>query len=267
MIPRTRAAAARLAFAWALFATPAAAAGTQAVSYTQSPGAEFRVGCFDVAPCACPSIQNPMSGTFGLIRQPNVPPFARYDVVGAYWEVDFPNGPVTIFGSGTYRVGGTGTLQQQLTLDLVVGNSQVLHFDSGLVPGGGDFPRINADISLHGELACADTLLRVRAGPDGGTLGVDAPALSLGAVGPNPFRALTRVAFTLRDGGPVRVRIHDPAGRCVRTLADGDWFAAGTHAVEWDGTRDDGRSCAPGLYLLSVQAPGASRRASVIKLR
>jgi hypothetical protein len=272
MIPRTKAAAARLACALVLLAFPGSRAGAQPVGYSLSPGSEFRTGCFDL-PCACGPVQNAMTGSFGLIRQTPAPPYVRYDVVGVNWEVDYPNvGIVTITGSGTYRVGGTGAIQQQLSLDLVVGSGRALHFDSGLVPGGTDFPRIEADISLYGELACADTLLRVRAGPGGVTLGVDVlgvgtPALTLGPVGPNPFRAVTRLAFTLRDDGPVRVSIHDAAGRLVRTLADGDWLAAGPHAVEWDGKRDDGRRSEPGLYFVSVRSPGATERASVIRLR
>jgi len=268
MIPRTRAAAARLALAWALAITlsPAAPAGAQAVGYSLSPGAQFGTGCFD-PPCPCGNVQNAMTGTFALVRKTPTPPFARYDVVGVHWVVQYLVGTLTLTGSGTYRVGGTGTVQQQLTLDLVVGSGPVRHFDSGLVPGGRDFPRIEADVSLHGELACADTVLQVRGGPDGGTLGVAGPGLSLGTLAPNPFRAATRLAFTLHEDGPVRVSVVDPAGRCVRTLADGDWLAAGAHAVEWDGRHQDGRLSAPGLYFLLVQAPGRSERASVIKLR
>jgi len=272
MIPRTRAAAARLACALALLAFPVSQAGAQAVGYSLSPGSEFRTGCFDL-PCTCGPVQNAMTGSFGLVRQAPIPPFKLYDVVGVHWVVEFPQGlSVTITGTGTYRVGGTGTVQQQLSLDLVVGTGGALHFDSGLVPGGVDFPRIEADITLHGGIACADTMLRVRAGPGGATLGVDVlgvgtPAITLGPVGPNPFRSLTRLAFTLRDDGPVRVSVHDAAGRLVRTLADGEWLAAGPHAVEWDGKRDDGRRSEPGLYFVSVRSPGASERASVIRLR
>src|SRR5690349_18088216 len=266
MIPRTRAAAARLALAWALFAVPAAPAGAQVVSCSLSPGSEFRTGCLD-PPCACGPGRNPMTATLTWVRLAPAPPFARYDVVGVHWVVQFPKGFVTITGSGTYRVGGTGTVQQQLALDLVIGSSPVLHFDSGLVPGGGDFPRIEAALSVHGGIACADSFLVVRSVPDGGTLGVGAPGLSLAPLAPNPFRAATRLAFTLRDDGPVRVTVHDPAGRRVRTLAEGDWLAAGAHTVEWDGRRDDGRACAPGLYFVRVQSPGMAERASVIKLR
>ena len=266
MIPRTTAAAARLAFALGLIAFRAEPAGAQAIGYSLSPGSEFRTGCFE-PPCACGPVQNPMTGTFALIRRPSTPPFANYDVVGVHWLVQFPVGVVTITGAGSYRVGGSGVAQQQLSLDLVVGGGPVRHFDSGLVAGGANFPRIEADISLYGGIACADTTLIVRAGAGGSTLDAGAPGLALAPLAPNPFRGATRLEFALREDGPVRVTVHDPAGRCVRTLADGDWLAAGAHAVEWDGRGEDGRTIPPGLYFLLVQAPGASRRTSVIKLR
>jgi len=266
LIPRTRAAAARLATLWALIAFPAATAGAQVVGYSLSTGSEFRTGCF-TPPCACGPVQRAMTGEFGLVPQPPQPPFVCYDVVGVHWVVQFPEGFVTITGSGTYRVGGTGTVQQQLSLDLKLGGGPVRHFDSGLVPGGRDFPRVETAISLYGQIPCADTVLVVRAGPGGVTLGVGATGLSVGALAPNPFRTSSRLAFTIRDGGPVRVTVHDPAGRCVRTLVDGVWLAAGAHAVEWDGRREDGRPCAAGQYFLRVRAPGGTERASVVKLR
>lgn len=266
MIPRTRAAATRLALACALIACPAAPAGAQVVGYSLSTGSEFRTGCFN-PPCPCGPIQYAMNGTFALIPQPPAPPFKRYDVVGVHWIIQFQEALVTITGSGTYRVGGAGTVQQQLSLDLVIGGGPVRHFDSGLVPGGGNFPRIEADISLYGEIACADTMLSVRAGPGGSTLGVGPSGLKLSPLAPNPFRAATSLGFTLRDDGPVRITVHDPAGRRLRTLADGDWLAAGAHVVAWDGHGEDGRPCAPGIYILFVQGPAGSERASVIKLR
>ena len=264
MIPRTAATAACLAFV--LAANPAAAAATQVIGYSLSAGSEFRTGCFE-PPCACGPVQNSMTGTFALIRQPPTPPFTSYDVVGVHWVVQFPVGLVTITGAGTYRVGGSGTVKQRLALDLVIGGGPVRHFDSGLVPGGTDFPRIEVPISLYGGIACGDTTLFVRAGPDGGTLGADTPVLALAPLAPNPFGGATRLAFATREEGPVRVTVHDPAGRCVRTLADRDWLTAGDHVVEWDGRGEDGRRTRPGLYFLLVQAAGTSRRTSVIKLR
>jgi flagellar hook capping protein FlgD len=251
--------------ACALLAWGAAPACAQAVAYTLSPGAEFRTGCFTV-PCVCAPVQNAMTGTFALVRQPADAQFAHFDVVVVNWVVQFPQGDVPITGSGTYRVGGAGIVQQQLSLDLKVGSGVVKHFDSGLVAGGGDFPRLDVEISLHGKTPCVDTVLLVRAGP-GGTTGVGSSAVSLGSLARNPFRALTRLEFSLHDAGRVRVSVHDAAGRRLRTLADGVWLGAGPHALDWDGRRDDGRACAPGRYFVRVQAGGRIERTTVVKLR
>jgi len=272
MIPRTRAALVRLAVMACLNAcAPAfiaywAPAGAQTVAYTLSPGAEFRTGCFAI-PCVCGPIQLPMTGTFALVRKAPLLNFARYDVIAVFWEVQVAAQSVFAVGSGTYRVGGTGPVQQQLTLDLSIAGGPVRHFDSGLIAGGGDFPRLDVDVSLHGQVACIDTVLRVRAGPGGATAGVGTSAVSLGSLAPNPFRTLTRLEFSLHDAGPVRVSVHDAAGRCLRTLAAGAWRAAGPQAVDWDGLRDDGRACAPGCYFIRVQAGGRTERTSVVKLR
>ena len=177
MIPRTSAVAARLALAWALVACPAPPAVAQAIGYSLSLGSEFRTGCLD-PPCPCGPVQNSMTGTFALVRQPPTPPFTTYDVVGLHWVTQFPVGVVTITGTGTYRVGVSGIAKQQLSLDLVIGGGPVRHFDSGLIPGGADFPRIEVDVSLYGEKACVDTILRVRAGEGGGTLDAGAPPLA-----------------------------------------------------------------------------------------
>ena len=272
MIPRTRAALARLAIMCCLCACASACggyattAGAQTTAYTLSPGAEFKTGCF-TPPCICPPIQLPMTGTFALVRQASDPQFARFDVVSVNWQVQISEGTVSIVGSGSYRVGGAGTVQQQLTLDVSVGGGPIKHFDSGLVAGGGDFPRLDVDVSLHGGTPCIDTVLRVRGGPGGSTAGVATARVSLGSLAPNPFRALTRLEFSLPEAATVCVSVHDAAGRRLRTLADGARFEAGPHAVDWDGRGDDRRACAPGRYFIRVQAGGRTERASVVKLR
>jgi hypothetical protein len=254
----------RMVVVGALLAWAAGLARAGAVAYTLSAGAEFRTGCFAV-PCICGAVQYAMGGDFALVQQPSDPQFAHFDVVGVNWMVQFPQGFVPITGTGTYRVGGTGVVRQQLSLDLSVGGAPVRHFDSGLVAGGDNFPRIEVDISLYGETPCIDTMLRVRAGP-GGTTGVGAAGASLGALVPNPFQGVTRLPFSLREAGPVRVHVLDAAGRCVRTLVDAAWMASGTQAVVWDGRRDDGRACAAGCYFICVRSAGRTERTSVVKL-
>ncbi len=64
----------------------------------------------------------------------------------------------------------------------------------------------------------------------------DAPeqriALAAPRAWPNPFRAETRLAFTLQAPGPVRLEVFDPSGRCVATLSQA-LCPAGQQEVVW----------------------------------
>ncbi len=72
---------------------------------------------------------------------------------------------------------------------------------------------------------------------------------------PNPFRAMTRIRFTLAEPGPVSLRIYDSSGRLVRTLADRS-MATGLQAVTWDGRDGASRRVGSGVYYYRLDAPG-----------
>ena len=74
-----------------------------------------------------------------------------------------------------------------------------------------------------------------------------APAAALVSARPNPFSPATTLGLVVSRAGPVRVRILDARGACVRTLHDGE-LADGAHALAWDGRDDRGRAVASGLY-------------------
>jgi flagellar hook assembly protein FlgD len=80
-------------------------------------------------------------------------------------------------------------------------------------------------------------------------------ACRLVAAWPNPFNPATTLAFELDAAGPVRLTIHDVAGRRVRKLVDGA-RTAGRHDVRWDGRDDAGQTVAAGVYLARVVAAG-----------
>jgi Ca2+-binding EF-hand superfamily protein len=75
------------------------------------------------------------------------------------------------------------------------------------------------------------------------------------------------IAFTLGSAAPVTVRIHDAAGRLVRTLATGARKDAGAQVLHWDGTRGGGRAVANGLYLVTVEVPGGKATQKVAFIR
>lgn len=73
---------------------------------------------------------------------------------------------------------------------------------------------------------------------------------------PNPFNASTAIAFSLAGEEHVTLDIYSIADQKVMTLVD-ERLGAGDHRVVWNGTNDDGRTVASGIYLMRLKA-GAS---------
>ena len=80
----------------------------------------------------------------------------------------------------------------------------------------------------------------------------------LGTAYPNPFRGRTSLQLSLAREGHARVAVYDLIGRRIRTLVDGT-LPAGEQTLVWDGRDDDGRSAAPGLYMVRFDSPGAKQ--------
>jgi flagellar hook capping protein FlgD len=222
----------------------------------------FEWGCY--GPCACPVMQrSPVQGTFRLTKTGEGSGFEEYAVTDVHWTVPEERGTVT--GSGTY-LRGTASEQHRLVLDLALDSSPPQHFDSGLVPGGESFPRIDVAVAMHG-FYCWDTTYAVHAGPT--TAGIeDQPASTrLRAVTPNPFVGSVRLELALRVSGPVDLRLFDVLGREVRVLARGAWLEAGAHALAWDGRAADGRPAPAGVYFARLEAGGREELRAVVKLR
>lgn len=64
---------------------------------------------------------------------------------------------------------------------------------------------------------------------------------------PNPFNPSTLISYYVSSSGHLTLDIYDILGRRVRTLVSGD-AEPGQYAVEWDGTDNDGRQTASGIY-------------------
>jgi len=78
------------------------------------------------------------------------------------------------------------------------------------------------------------------------------------SVGPVPARGSVRFACRVpAGGGRVRLEVFDLSGRRVAVPLDAT-LPAGTHAVDWNGTRADGRRVASGVYLARLDT-GARR--------
>jgi len=136
-----------------------------AALYALQPESSFTRGCFD--PCMCPLMTTqPLVGLFGLVEIPGeeAAPFREFAVTFVQWRVKLGGEEVPIAGGGRYRVGGEFALTQQLELDLRIGSAPEQHFDSGLVVGGAEFPKLDVQISVNGGF-CFDTVIDVVATP------------------------------------------------------------------------------------------------------
>ena len=69
---------------------------------------------------------------------------------------------------------------------------------------------------------------------------------------PNPFNPATKIDYTLKSDGRVRLTVFDLKGREVATLADG-LKPAGRHSVIWDA-----KNLKSGVYFCKLQADGTT---------
>ncbi|NNE09610.1 MAG: hypothetical protein HKN20_13705, partial [Gemmatimonadetes bacterium] len=83
---------------------------------------------------------------------------------------------------------------------------------------------------------------------------------------PNPFNPSTRLLFTLPERGHVSLEVYDIAGRRVRTLAAGA-FPAGDHSLDWDGTDENGRPVASGMYFARFASGAALHSSRMVLVR
>jgi flagellar hook assembly protein FlgD len=86
---------------------------------------------------------------------------------------------------------------------------------------------------------------------------------------PNPFTCSTRIVYAIPGSGEaavVRLSIHDPAGRLVRTLVDAS-RSPGVYDITWDGRNDSAESVAAGIYFyrLCVNGQEQTKRGVLVR--
>jgi serine protease len=138
------------------------------------------------------------------------------------------SGPFTIVDGASRRVG----------FALVAGNSLA------------DL-QANADAAIA-KWALIKTLTDVPATPGEGL----PQSFVLGQNYPNPFNPSTTIRYGLPGRGVVRLTIHSVLGEKIRTLIPGEERAAGYHDAVWDGTDDNGRAAASGVYFYRMEYSG-----------
>jgi len=90
---------------------------------------------------------------------------------------------------------------------------------------------------------------------------IKAPDYALMQNFPNPFNPLTRISYSLRTGGHVKLSVYDLLGRELTVLADG-YQAAGTHTAIFDGA-----ALPSGLYFYRMRTDAFNRTRKMILTR
>jgi len=241
------------------------AQGNGPVRYGLQSGSQLEVGCFDG--CECPVLFFPMAGPFVLTQVSDNGLFRTFAVTGVDWRAVSATGSLHLTGSGTYRIGGEVALVHQLVLDLSLNDEPLRQFDSGLVPGGGNFPQIDIQAALYG-FACYDTVLTVHAGPaTPSATSAAVLAATISTLEPNPFRLATRLDIALPVESRVDLAIFDVRGRLVCSLARGVRLHAGLSSFVWNGDRDQGRGTAAGVYIARLAVDGRTSVRRIVKLQ
>jgi len=77
----------------------------------------------------------------------------------------------------------------------------------------------------------------------------------LGQNYPNPFNMSTLIEFALPQQSDVAISIYNILGQKVTTLVDME-MDAGYHAVDWDGTSENGTEVGSGIYFYKIETDG-----------
>ena len=71
------------------------------------------------------------------------------------------------------------------------------------------------------------------------------------------------IQYTLRDSGPVQIRIYSVNGQLVRSLRE-ELATPGAYEVRWNGKDDGGRTAPSGIYFVSVKQGTESSQTRVV---
>jgi hypothetical protein len=83
---------------------------------------------------------------------------------------------------------------------------------------------------------------------------------------PNPFESVTVLRFNMSVVSPLRVTVHDVAGRRVATLVDAK-HDTGEYVLRWDGRNERGKRLPPGLYFAIVKTAGYQASQKLILMK
>ncbi len=140
-------------------------ARAQPVIYKLADEASYTEGCW--APCLCPIwMADSIKGTLILTQTGPGGTYFTYKVSQVNWWVNRGGTEIRVTGEGEYvRISGVAGWMHQMKLSLSIDGADAVTFDSGMVDGGGDFPRLTGLTLSKNGLYCYDIAIDVEAAP------------------------------------------------------------------------------------------------------
>jgi hypothetical protein len=83
---------------------------------------------------------------------------------------------------------------------------------------------------------------------------------------PNPFNPETTISFSINTPGRVEIDIYNIRGEKVRTLVRED-YPTGNHTVVWNGTDNQNRTVASGVYMYRMSTENYSTTKKMILMK
>ncbi len=83
---------------------------------------------------------------------------------------------------------------------------------------------------------------------------------------PNPFNPVTAIRYSVKEAGPVTIKIYNTKGQLVRTLVNAQ-AKAGSHSQVWDGRDDAGKPVSSGVYMYRMTVPGFAQTRKMMLMK
>ncbi|MFH1755696.1 MAG: T9SS type A sorting domain-containing protein [Candidatus Latescibacterota bacterium] len=83
---------------------------------------------------------------------------------------------------------------------------------------------------------------------------------------PNPFNPNTTIQYSIRQGANVTLKIHNVAGRLVKTPVNREQ-TTGTHIETWNGCGNSGEAVAGSVYFYKLMTDSLQRTRMLVLIK
>ncbi|MCC7431870.1 choice-of-anchor D domain-containing protein, partial [bacterium] len=84
---------------------------------------------------------------------------------------------------------------------------------------------------------------------------------------PNPFNPETKINYTLKESGNVKITVYNALGQIVKTLVNENKGVGTRHEIVWNGTDDKGNLVSSGTYFYKIEAGSFSEIKKMLFLK